>query len=168
MARAGTDLPPPYQGCPDPSQSLLLTSLTALTCSTPNLAPGQSEKKGGPCRLAPWSPLLPPLYHLPPTAAAWEAAGMCTKALAPACNRVGPWSGSWEKQPRDSLKNWKAGKKGVCISHSHGLESPDSTPSSGELSFQQQRTWALPQVHTGHGRAQESHFPRDVAFPILC
>lgn len=93
---AETDLTPCYQDCPDLSQLLLLlTSLTALTCSMPSLAPGQSEKKGGPCRLAPWSPLPPRLYHLPPTAAAWEAAGVCTKLPAPASNEggLGPEAG---------------------------------------------------------------------------
>lgn len=172
MARAGTDPPPCYQGRPDLSQFLLLTSLRALTCSIPSPAPGQSEKKGGPCRLAPWSPLPPRLYHLPPTAAAWEAAGVCTKLPAPASNKGGVSA----QRPGGTARGQLPEPEGQAERDWHSSPSWPLTAQTQHPAAESAPSSDMGSVlclgsTLGHGRAQEpcsSHFPRDMALPILC
>lgn len=117
-----------YRGCPDLTQLLLSSPVKPHSfASVPNLAPGRrrKEKRG--------LSYPHPLHHLLPTAAAWEDAGVCTKPLAPACNKGGPgpeaggssqgtasrtvesqaerglhFSPPWPSQPRPNTQQWRA------------------------------------------------------------
>ena len=135
MLRAGRDLPPRYQGCPDLSQSLpLLTSLTAFTCLHPQSGPRAERGERG--ALLPISILVPstPTY---PT--------ICYPLLLPrrllvcgTCLRQGgPCPQSWEEWPRGSFKNSRRpGRKSVWISHLHSLHSPNLRSNGNVLSSQ--------------------------------
>lgn len=96
---------------------------------------------------------------------------MYTKLPVPPSNKGGLGPEAGRNGQGTASRTGRPGRKGFAFLTPMVPDSPGSTPSSGEHSFQRHRICALPQVHTGAQEgtgALSSHFPRDMAFPILC